>query len=1010
MSLNKKSVAAFLFMPQFHLCFQGLSHLYPVFMRILALMFTQAGILPHNHPATRYGIAGVKKYSVSELIGEAWYNLRNRRGATPYQWGVFASIIVMMGAFIGAIGNFVFTVAFGAANVAQAQLFSNALIPDTSIGFVQTMGPPPAGAVFDKRIGASAQNGAYGYNDYALIMLDKILRSSAATPQTGGSLQNGITALFQVYNTAITIIAAVMIFWIITSIVVDTAKTGVVGGGRHNMVWAPIRIVFALGLMIPLGTVGYSSGQYCVMKLAEWGSNLGSNGWRAYVMAVTGVNDLLAPTTPENVSGVVNGIVASQVCRVAYNTYVEASTGTTTTSTATPNPNVLIHPVNSISPDRQSLQRAWTNKNDGNLCGMLVIPMGANALGLGFSDDATRIMTVASLATQFGNGNNYLNIAQTARAAALAAVGANVVPTLEPPALRFACAFVPHAMSAATPVAGAALVNRARNATGPGWQNGINSWNGTTWTAGAAPTVGASTPVTMGAVGSLCNGNNNAAPCSTAISAGPPSSPKPNLSCHMAMNLLMSGTTGLVTNAINAAAAIFSNYLSGNASTANTIMNNMMQRGWGGMGIWFNELASINLTHQALSAPNISVVPGKLASGAAECQQNYQSPNSACKLPAIDRETALVMAQYQAWYEKLATQAPLPLAGAAMNLATAGLNGRYLGTGDIRQEQAEQVDKPSFPGMMKMAWWIGTGQSQKVMDAIIRRVFGLDNTRTYLWTNLVGDINDATYPLVNMVVVGNKMLVSGGGILIGATVGQALLGLVPPGLGLAGSIIFDFAKMCAYTLMTTGMLLTLYVPVLPTIRVAFSVMTWMVSVFEATVMVPIACLAHLTTEGDGLAGAAKNCWILWLNVLTRPILTVFGFIGAFLIFNAWVVYFTNAFAAAAMQSTSQSNVIIQILCQQFYSVMYVTICYSAANASFKMLDIIPNALFRWMPGAQGDFSFDSDGGAADFTKGTAESFVGAKGVAAGASQDIVKFGKDVGAAAREAAKKGAAGA
>src|SRR5690606_6569445 len=133
----------------------------------------------------------------------------------------------------------------------------------------------------------------FSSGDYALMVLDKVLRQGAVG--TGGALQNAFGALMQVYNTGVLVVASIMIFWMIVTIVVDTAKTGVVGGGRHNMVWTPIRVIFALGIMISLGASDFSSGQYIVMKLTEWGSIFASRAWMAYITEVTTGKSLLAP-------------------------------------------------------------------------------------------------------------------------------------------------------------------------------------------------------------------------------------------------------------------------------------------------------------------------------------------------------------------------------------------------------------------------------------------------------------------------------------------------------------------------------------------------------------------------------------------------------------------------------------------------------------------------------------------------------------------------------------------
>jgi conjugal transfer/type IV secretion protein DotA/TraY len=46
-------------------------------------------------------------------------------------------------------------------------------------------------------------------------------------------------------------------------------------GKRANQIWAPIRLVFAIGLLVPING-GMNSGQYIVIKVAELGSGMAS--------------------------------------------------------------------------------------------------------------------------------------------------------------------------------------------------------------------------------------------------------------------------------------------------------------------------------------------------------------------------------------------------------------------------------------------------------------------------------------------------------------------------------------------------------------------------------------------------------------------------------------------------------------------------------------------------------------------------------------------------------------
>ena len=117
------SVAAFMFLPQFHLSFRGFAHIVPVFVRTVAMTFVAAGLLPNNHPATRYGVEGVRRYTFIELVAEAWFNLRSTN-ASVQQWGLFTAVIMMAVAVVSAFGAFILTVFFNLGAVAHAQIFS----------------------------------------------------------------------------------------------------------------------------------------------------------------------------------------------------------------------------------------------------------------------------------------------------------------------------------------------------------------------------------------------------------------------------------------------------------------------------------------------------------------------------------------------------------------------------------------------------------------------------------------------------------------------------------------------------------------------------------------------------------------------------------------------------------------------------------------------------------------------------------------------------------------------
>jgi hypothetical protein len=113
----------------------------------------------------------------------------------------------------------------------------------------------------------------------------------------------------------------------------------------------------------------------------------------------------------------------------------------------------------------------------------------------------------------------------------------------------------------------------------------------------------------------------------------------------------------------------------------------------------------------------------------------------------------------------------------------------------------------------------------------------------------------------------------------------------------------------------------------------------------------------LSSEGEGLAGGAKGAWILWLNILLRPIFVVIAFVGAFLIFNAFTLYFNMVFFKGASLAAPSVDIFARVLFGVLSFIIYVVMIYTAANTCFKMLDTIPSAMMRWIGGTP-DTSFD----------------------------------------------------
>jgi hypothetical protein len=144
----------------------------------------------------------------------------------------------------------------------------------------------------------------------------------------------------------------------------------------------------------------------------------------------------------------------------------------------------------------------------------------------------------------------------------------------------------------------------------------------------------------------------------------------------------------------------------------------------------------------------------------------------------------------------------------------------------------------------------------------------------------------------------------------------------------------------------------------------FAVGSWVKSIFEAMVGVPLWALAHLNIDGEGLPGkAAVGGYFLILEIALRPIFTVFGLIGGMAVFGAMAVGLNNLFDLVVMNITGASpgantgSTIVMgsieslrrgVVDQFFFTIMYALLLYMMATTSFKMIDQIPQNVMRWI--------------------------------------------------------------
>lgn len=222
--------------------------------------------------------------------------------------------------------------------------------------------------------------------------------------------------------------------------------------------------------------------------------------------------------------------------------------------------------------------------------------------------------------------------------------------------------------------------------------------------------------------------------------------------------------------------------------------------------------------------------------------------------------------------------------------------------------------------------------------------------------------NANIHPLAQLTVLGRGMM--------DATLRNFALGAVGSGLNLmfkSGEtrLIKTFTSfLWSMASITLAMSVLLYyiLPFIPFIYFFLSIGEWVKAVFEAVVAMPLWALAHITRmDGDGLPGpAAANGYFMLLEILIRPVIIVVALLASMTIFGAaikilngvFTLALSNIAGAGTQEAASMTESIVSYVRgpvdELFYTAMYTVICYMMALSSFKLIDQIPNQILRWM--------------------------------------------------------------
>lgn len=218
-------------------------------------------------------------------------------------------------------------------------------------------------------------------------------------------------------------------------------------------------------------------------------------------------------------------------------------------------------------------------------------------------------------------------------------------------------------------------------------------------------------------------------------------------------------------------------------------------------------------------------------------------------------------------------------------------------------------------------------------------VIGGDNTSHVAQTRELGHV------LIN---TGYAMMVVQLILQMGAT--NAAVATVG-GLGISNMITPMFSGLLAY-LFGAGAYLAYYLPMVPFLIWLPAVLKWLIAAFEAVIAAPLWAAAHIHPDGDDRVGMAGPGYMMLLSLFLRPVLMVFGMVGAILLAHP-AAGFINATFMIAVGGAMSGDSITGVLGFLAYVLIYCIAMTTMLHGIFSLVHYIPDNVPRWIGHAIG---------------------------------------------------------
>ncbi len=242
--LRPRKMIRYALVPHFGGIMNPMKDVFGLLVRTIALLFVQSKLLPQDHPVLRGEVRGVG--AIWLMIVDASANLKFTKQNIP-QIAIFYAIVGMIVFSVLGTLTFLMKLGVGSAHADTALPTTNSSI------YAETSG-------------------------LAFSWVNNLF------PITGGGtgLPAALGAMLQIYNTGILVLASGVALWSIIMMIMESAHHGEIGGKRHSELFAPLRLIFAIGLLVPVSSNGFNGIQVLTVYVAHAGSALANVVWNQF--------------------------------------------------------------------------------------------------------------------------------------------------------------------------------------------------------------------------------------------------------------------------------------------------------------------------------------------------------------------------------------------------------------------------------------------------------------------------------------------------------------------------------------------------------------------------------------------------------------------------------------------------------------------------------------------------------------------------------------------------------